>query len=230
MSRHRSPHLGALALVFTVLKLASLYPVSALAGTPFPAPTSAPGALAAYFPAHTGAVLACALLQFASAIPLGIFVATAVSRMRFLGVRVAGIEIALFGGWLATFDSIASAAAISALANPAAAHDPALVQALYAMQFTFGGPGYAVPLGLFLAGLSVPALLLRLLPRWQVWLGLGLAAVGELSWLAMAVPGALFLIPLLRFPAFVWLIAAGFALPAGAARRAAPVLASAQTT
>jgi hypothetical protein len=218
VSRHGSPHLGALALVFTVLKLASLYPVSALAGAAFPAPA----VLAAYFPAHTGPVLACAFLQFASAIPLGIFVATAVSRMRFLGVRAAGIDIALFGGLLATFDSIASAAVLSALANPAAAHAPTLVPALYAMQFTFGGPGYAVPLGLFLAGLSVPALFLRLLPKWVVWLGLALAAVGELGWLALAVPGALFLIPLLRFPAFVWLIAAGFALPVGAVRRVAP--------
>jgi hypothetical protein len=37
--------------------------------------------------------------------------------------------------------------------------------------------------------------------------------IGELSWLDILFPKALLLIPLIRFPGFVWLIAAGFALP-----------------
>jgi hypothetical protein len=53
----------------------------------------------------------------------------------------------------------------------------------------------------------------KLLPRWIVISGLVLAAAGELSWLALLFPQALFLIPLTRFPGFAWLIAAGFALP-----------------
>jgi hypothetical protein len=40
-----------------------------------------------------------------------------------------------------------------------------------------------------------------------------LALAGELSWFNMIMPKSLFLIPLTRFPGFVWLIAAGFALP-----------------
>ncbi len=50
-----------------------------------------------------------------------------------------------------------------------------------------------------------------------------LAVAGELSWLSFVIPGALFLIPLTRFPGFVWLIATGIALPntiAGSAQRA----------
>jgi hypothetical protein len=43
--------------------------------------------------------------------------------------------------------------------------------------------------------------------------GLVLAVIGELSWLNLIAPQALFLIPLTRFPGFVWLIATGFALP-----------------
>jgi hypothetical protein len=31
--------------------------------------------------------------------------------------------------------------------------------------------------------------------------------------LSLVIPNALFLIPLTRFPAFIWLIGAGFALP-----------------
>jgi hypothetical protein len=44
-------------------------------------------------------------------------------------------------------------------------------------------------------------------------LGIVLGVVGELSWLNLLLPKALFLIPLTRFPGFVWLIAAGFLLP-----------------
>jgi hypothetical protein len=39
------------------------------------------------------------------------------------------------------------------------------------------------------------------------------AVIGELSWLNILLPKALLLIPLTRFPGFVWIIAAGFALP-----------------
>jgi len=46
----------------------------------------------------------------------------------------------------------------------------------------------------------------------------GLAVAGELSWLNLVCPQALFLIPLLRFPGFLWLIAAGLALPKTIAR------------
>jgi len=51
------------------------------------------------------------------------------------------------------------------------------------------------------------------LPKWIVILGIVLAAIGELSWLDILFPQALPLIPLTRFPGFVWLIAAGFSLP-----------------
>ena len=40
-----------------------------------------------------------------------------------------------------------------------------------------------------------------------------IAICGELSWLYLMIPGALPLVPLARFPGFVWLIAIGFALP-----------------
>ena len=69
-----------------------------------------------------------------------------------------------------------------------------------------------------LAGVSITAGLTRLLPRWVVACGLAIAAVGEISWFSLFIPNALFLVPLTRFPAFVWLIAAGFALPKTTAR------------
>jgi hypothetical protein len=69
-----------------------------------------------------------------------------------------------------------------------------------------------VPLGIFFAGVSVTAGFTKLLPKWLVVFGILLAVCGELSWLSMVFPKLIFLIPLTRFPGFIWLIIAGFIL------------------
>src|ERR1039458_4751078 len=46
----------------------------------------------------------------------------------------------------------------------------------------------------------------------------GRAGAGELSWPNLFVPQSLFFIPFVRFPGFLWLIAAGLALPKTIAR------------
>jgi hypothetical protein len=212
--RHPSPPLGVLAVVFTIVKLASIGVVSVLAGSPaFPSPQQPASEVVSYFQAFPTRVLWCAFLQVGSAIPLGLFAVSTVSRLRFLGVRAAGAEIALFGGLLVAFDSLASGLVLWTLAQPGIAQDGVLAQALNFVQFGFGGPGFALPMGLFIAGVSVTAGVARLLPSWLVWFGLVLAVIGELSWISLVVPAALLLIPLTRFPAFVWLIATGFLLP-----------------
>ena len=62
--------------------------------------------------------------------------------------------------------------------------------------------------------------------------GLVLAAIGELSALSLIVPGALFLIPLARFPGFIWLMIAGFTLANSRmrVRTANPVRSSSEPT
>ncbi|HVR11414.1 MAG TPA: hypothetical protein VMW75_25440 [Thermoanaerobaculia bacterium] len=213
--RHQSPPLGVLATAFTILKLASIACVSQLASQPpFPAPQQPGADIVSYFRLHPSLVLACAFLQVGAAIPLGLFAASTVSRLRFLGVQAAGATIALFGGLAAAFDTSACAAVLWTAAHGGVAADASLLQGLYYLAFALGGPGYSMPLGILMAGVSVPALIMKLMPRWISVLGLALAVIGELSWLSLIVPGALFLVPLTRFPGFVWLIAAGFALPA----------------
>lgn len=160
----------------------------------------------------------CAFLQFGASIPLGIFTATVVSRLRFLGVRAAGPYIALFGGLATSFNVAVSALTLWVMAFPGVAQDAAVLRALYYVSFAFGGVGYSVPLGLLMAGVSVPAAVMKLLPKWLVILGLVLAVVGELSWFNLVFPKALFLIPLTRFPGFIWLIAVGFMLPKSTVR------------
>lgn len=212
--RHAGPPLGVVATVFVLLFLAGLYPVTMFGGRPyFPGPSESPDTIAAFFEVRQKAVLICAALHFGAAIPLGIFAATVVSRLHFLGVRAAGAMIALFGGFATAFGMLASSSVLWALAHPGIAQDRSLVQALYWLDQALGGSGFSVPFGLLIAGIAIPAAFFKLLPKWIVVSGITLAVIGELSWTNLLVPHMLFLVPLTRFPGFAWLIAAGFALP-----------------
>jgi hypothetical protein len=212
--RHAGPPLGVVATVFVVLFIGGLLPVTTFGGSPhFPGPGESVDVISAFFRARPSAVLLCAALQFGAAVPLGIFTATIVSRLRFLGVRAAGTDIALFGGFATAINMMASSSVLWAMSYPGIAREPALLQALYRLTFALGGPGFSVPLGLLIAGVSITAGFTKLLPKWIVILGIVLAVIGELSWLDILFPQALPLIPLTRFPGFVWMISAGLALP-----------------
>src|SRR5215471_20206001 len=197
---HKGPNLGALAIVFTVLFNAGLYfVISFSANTPhFPGPWESAETIAAYFQGHPRDVLMCALLQFGSAIPLGLFTATIVSRLQFLGARAAGVYIALFGGFLTAVNLAVSALTLWVIAYPGIAQDTGVLRALYYVVFAVGGVGYSVPLGLLVAGLSVTAAFMRLLPKWLLAPGFLIAACGELSWYSLIFPKLLLLIPLTR--------------------------------
>jgi hypothetical protein len=212
--RHAGPHLGAVAIVYTFLFNAGLYPVTIFADkTHWPGPWEPGDVIVAYFQTHALPVLICVFLQVGAAIALGIFTATVVSRLQFLGARAAGPYIALFGGLATVFNGMAAGFIVWAMVHPGIAQDATLLRGLYYLSYAFGGPGFSVPMGLLLAGVCIPAVFMKLLPKWLVIFGLVLAVCGELSWLNLILPGALFLIPLVRFPSFIWLIAVGFKLP-----------------
>ena len=212
---HKGPHPGMLALLYTVLFCAGLYPVTTLYKQPYwPGPWESESVIVPYFQMYGARVLFCLVLQFGAMICLGIFVATVVSRLQFLGARAAGVYIALFGGLLVVADSAAGTMAMWTMLRPGIVDHAPLVLALYYIGYGLGGPGFSVPMGLLMAGVSVTAAFMKLLPRWIVVLGLILVAAGELSWLHLAFfPKLLFLIPLVRFPGFIWLVAVGFSLP-----------------
>jgi hypothetical protein len=52
-----------------------------------------------FFRANGGPLTITSALQFGSAIPRGLYTASVANRLRLLGVRAAGVNIALFGGW-----------------------------------------------------------------------------------------------------------------------------------
>jgi hypothetical protein len=213
-ARHASPPLWLPAFMFALLFLASLFFVTGVGGKPsFPGPWEPSSVIAKFFQLRPGAAAICAALQFGAAIPLGVYTATAFSRYDFHGVRAAGAAIALFGGFATAVTMLVAASVLWSLSFPGVADNEALTQALYRITFALGGPGYSVPLGLLIAGVAIPGGLSGLLPKWLFWSGLILGIVGELSWLDLLFPQTLFLVPLTRFPGFLWLLLAGLWLP-----------------
>jgi hypothetical protein len=210
----RGPHAGFVALTSVVLFCAGLFPVTAFGGMPyFPPPTASVADMVAFFSTRQSAVLLCAFFQLGSSIPLGIFVATTVSQLQFLGVRAAGTNIALFGGLATAFGILFGSSFLWAMTTPGVAQDPTLLHVLYRLSFGIGGPGFSAPFGIFIAGVSVTAGLYRVIPRWLMVVGLVIAVCGELSWFEMLSVKFLLLIPLTRFPGFLWSIIVGFYLP-----------------
>jgi hypothetical protein len=113
------------------------------------------------------------------------------------------------------FDSTISHLTMWTMTLPVVNSNSAILAPLYFISYAFGGPGFSIPMGLLIAGIAVTCAFAGLLPRWLLVSGLVLAVIGELSWLRLPFfPRFLFLIPLTRFPGFLWLIAAGFTLPA----------------
>jgi hypothetical protein len=212
-ARHPSPPLGLLATVFTGLFLGSLAAGAILTGgAPFPIPFGATPESLRYFVEHSAAVRVAAFFQFAAAIPLGLFTAVVVSRLRFLGIEAAGVTIAQFGGFAASFFLAASALIGWVLAAPQVADVTSNARVLLLLAFATGGPGHVVPLGLLLAGVSVSGGLTRNIPRWLMWYGIVLAVLAELSTLTLLSERAALLLPLARFPAFIWILSVGFTL------------------
>jgi hypothetical protein len=191
-----------------------LHFVTSFGGLPyFPGPWETVIVMQNFFLLKANAVILCAFFQFGSAIPLGIFAVTAASQLRFLGAKVTGTYIIVFGGILTCMNIMASSMTMWALAHPGVAENASIVNVLYFLQFGFGGVGFSVPIGLLIAGISIPSMIMKLLPKWLCIFGIILAIFGIFSWFNMVFPQALPLIPLTRFPGFIWFILVGFMLP-----------------
>jgi hypothetical protein len=224
-TRHRGPSLVVVATVYAILTLAAVIAPTVIAGgRHFPSPfdPEAPR----WFAENPATTLASSFLLFCAAVPLGIFTGSVSSRLQFLGMKVAGIHIALTGGIAASVALATSAFAQWALAQPGVAESAAAARVLHSFAFAAGGPGFVVPFGLLVAGIAVVAGLQAFVPRWFMTVGLVLAAIAELSVFALVSQGAAFLLPIGRFLGLVWLIAAGWLLPKSRAARGGSVRAS----
>ena len=116
---------------------------------------------------------------FGSAVPFGIFAVTIVSRLRFMGVRAAGTNIALLGGLIATIALILSGSVGWILSVPEVSASAQIVKAFNFLNFLMGGVVFAVGFGLLAAGVSVTCYFMRLLTRWLAVFGMFIAITGE---------------------------------------------------
>jgi len=213
--RQGGPPLLLPAGAFAALFVASLVAGGVLGEGTFPSPFADGERIAGYFSGNRRALQITGTLQFASAVPLAILAATAASRLQHLGVRAPGVTIAFGGGTFSAAFLALSGLLQWTLARPAVQAEPGVVRALHDLTFLTGGPAHAVGLGLLVAGIAVPVLLLRLLPRWVGIAGLVIAVLAELSTLVLVAPAAAVLIPLSRFPGLLWLLGIAAALPRG---------------
>jgi hypothetical protein len=184
----------------------------ALGGVP-PLPYGPAAAVAAYVRAQPVAVQVIATAVFASSVPLAIYAATASTRLRQLGVTAPGATIALTGGTLAAGSLGLTGLLAWTLSRPEVSADTALVRAVYFLVFLVGGPGHIVALGLLVAGMAVPSLILRLTPRPVAWTGLAIAALAEMTTVVLVWPELGVILPIARVAALTWLVVAGVLLP-----------------
>ena len=209
-SRYIGPPPLAPALAHIVL-FATSVAIGASEGV-FGRPDTAAAVVTAHLADHVMAARLVALLQVASALTLGVFTAAAAAAVRARTPRLAGLDIARFGGYgaavLLATNALAAWSAAS-LADSGTASDTATeaaVKALSVLSFATGGVGYVALLGLLLAGLAVPLFLGRLAPRWVGGTGIALAVLAELSLLSLVTDAAQPLLPVARFPGTLWLL------------------------
>ena len=145
----------------------------------------------------------------------------ATQRLHALGARVAGPVIGLVGGVLAAASLLLSGLVAWTAAGAAPLGDAPLVRALSTLAFALGGVGFAVTSALLIAGVAIPGMILRLMPRGLAIAGLVVAVAGVLSLVSLLVPALAVLLPVARFGGVVWLVAVSLALPLSRPRRTA---------
>jgi len=208
----KGPPLAPLAAISVGLLVAGIAVGVGLHGV-MPLPYGSATAIMAYVDGCRLAGRVIAFGVFGSSIPLAIYAATAGSRLRQLGVTAPGSTIALAGGLLAATGLALSALLIWTLSRPEVAGDRPLVRALCYLAFLSGGPWHVVGLGLLIAGIAVPGLIIGLLPRPVAWAGLAIAALAELTTLVLIWPVLSPMLPAARLAGLGWLIVAGALLP-----------------
>jgi hypothetical protein len=207
--RHQGPPLLLLALIYVALMVVGATQL----GKAYRVPHDTAKEAVAYVANFGGPIRFGSFCELSSAVLFGLFVAVTVSRLRFLGVRAAGELIALCGGVGATIMLMLSALAGWSVTRPGIAGADGAVSILQALAFAGGGPGFVVPLGLFVAGVSVTAGLHRFIPRWLMWLGIFIAVACELATLTLLVWNAAYFIPVGRFVSVIWMIGVAITLP-----------------
>jgi len=206
------PPLVPLAAICIGLLFGGLAIAVALGGV-LPLPYGPADEVWRYVHSQPTAMHVVAVAVFASSVPLAIYAATASARLRQLGVTAPGATIALAGGILAAGSLALTGLLGWILSRPEISADAVLVRALYYLAFLAGGPAHIVALGLLVAGIAVPGLIIGLLPRPLAWAGLAIGALAELTTLVLIWPVLGVILPVVRVAGLLWLLVSGALLP-----------------
>lgn len=201
-------------LLVPLLAYGVLMVVSVLLLAGGPQPSASPGSVLAYDEAHHTALEVAGCLGFAASLPLAIWTATVYRRLRTtLGVIAPGAVMGLVGGMLAAASLALCGLLNWTISQVNGAADPALARALADLSFATGSAGFVAPLGLLIAGIAVPSLILGFVARPLAWVGLAIAALSMISTFALLSSALDFTFPIGRFLGLIWLIAASVTLP-----------------
>ena len=188
--RFRGPSLILLATVHILVFVAGLVAAATLRhGAPYVTPFAPAEEVRLFFAQSPTAVRVSSFFLFGSAVPFGIFAVTAVSRLRYMGVRAAGTNIALLGGLTATIALLLSGIVGWVLSVPEVSASAPVVKAIDFLSFLLGGAVYAIGFGLLAAGVSVTSYFMRLL-----------SAVAGRSWNTRCLSGRTLLVQSYRVP------------------------------
>jgi hypothetical protein len=211
--RFRGPSLLLLATAHLLIFASGLVAAAVLRhGARFATPFAPAEELRAFLALSPAAVRVSNFFLFGSAVPFGIFAVTTVSRLRYMGVRAAGTNIAMLGGLISTIALVLSGSVGWILSVPEVLASAPTVKMVAFLNFLLGGVVFSVGFGLLAAGVSVTCYYMRLLPRWLVALGMLMALTGELSSLSLVTYPANFFIPITRYLGFIWMFSVAVAL------------------
>ena len=141
--RFRGPSLILLATVHILLFVAGLVAAATLRhGALYVTPFASAEDLRSFFAKSPTAVRVSNFFLFGSAVPFGIFAVTIVSRLRFMGVRAAGTNIALLGGLTATIALLLSGVTGWVLSVPEVSASAPVVKAVDFLSFLLGGVSF----------------------------------------------------------------------------------------
>lgn len=201
------------------IAVAALTVVGLVLGATGPRPTTPPAELMTYLQTNSTSATVLAAAMFGTSIPLSIWSAVAYRRLRQLGVTAPGTAIGFGGGLIASAMLALSGLVSWAVATSADVATPETLRVLTTLSFAAGGPGFVGGFALLVAGVAVPSLILRLLPRGLAWAGLIVAALGMLSVFSLLTPALYVLLPIGRFAGLLWLLTTSALLPRTRPRR-----------
>jgi hypothetical protein len=215
---------GQLLLVAAAVGFAGLFLIGligfALADlASYPSPLTADtGEIERYFRDNRDATRLNALVQLSATVPLLIYGAVAATRLRAMGDRSAAPAIAVAAGTLSAACLMLSATSQWALTRPHTLNaGGGLVRTLQDLAFMAGGPAHVSSLGVVVGAVSLAAWSTHSLPWWITALGGIVVILSGLSLLTVMFDDATWVLPIARFPSFLWLLATALALPTATA-------------